>query len=123
MNAILKQHPSYTSAYSFLGSYYLQLPRVLGGDLDEALSMYRKGLALNPQGTGMRVGLAKTLIAKKMSKDARVELQRVLDEKAPSNPAEWKLRDVPAARKLLETLPSCGRAPTRRRRSFAAGQP
>ena len=106
MNAILKQHPNYTSAYSFLGSYYLQLPRVLGGDLDEALKMYRKGLTLNPRGTGMRVGLAKTLIAKKMPKDARVELQRVLDEKTPSNPAEWKLRDVPAARKLLETLPS-----------------
>jgi tetratricopeptide (TPR) repeat protein len=106
MNTILKHHPDYTSAYSFLGSYYLQLPRVLGGDLDEAMSMYRKGLALNPRGTGMRVGLAKTLIAKKMPKDARAELQRVLDETAPSKPAEWKLRDVPAARKLLETLGS-----------------
>jgi hypothetical protein len=106
MNTILQRHPDYTSAYSFLGSYYLQLPRVLGGDLDEAMSMYRKGLALNPHGTGMRVGLAKTFIAKKMPKDARLELQRVLDETAPSNPAEWKLRDVPAARKLLETLGS-----------------
>ena len=104
MNAILQRHPDYASAYSFLGSYYSQLPRVLGGDMNEAMSMYRKGLKLNPRSTGMRVGLAKTLIAKSMPTDARVELQRVLDETAPSNPAEWKLRDVPAAHKLLETL-------------------
>jgi tetratricopeptide (TPR) repeat protein len=106
MNAILERHPDYTSAYSFLGSYYYQLPRVLGGDVDKAMSFYRKGLALNPRASGMRVGLAKTLIAKEMPKDARVELRRVLDETAPSNPAEWSLRDVPAARKLLETLDS-----------------
>ena len=106
MNAILREHPNYTSAYSFLGNYYYQVPGLLGGDVDEAMRMFKKGLALNPRGTGMRVGLAKTLIGKKMPKEARVELQRVLDETAPSNPAEWKLRDVPAARKLLETLAS-----------------
>jgi hypothetical protein len=77
--------------------------------VDEAMRMFKKGLALNPRGTGMRVGLAKTLIGKKMPTEARVELRRVLDETAPSNPAEWKLRDVPAARKLLETLASGGR--------------
>lgn len=50
------------------------------------------------------MGLAKTLIKKKSPGDARAELQRVLEETAPSNPAEWTLRDGPEARKLLETL-------------------
>ena len=54
----------------------------------------------------MRVGLARTLIDKSMPNEARAELQRVLDETAPTNLAEWTLRDAPSARKLLESLPS-----------------
>jgi hypothetical protein len=54
----------------------------------------------------MRVGLARTLVDKGQADDARAELQRVLDEKAPSNLADWTLRDAPDARKLLESLPA-----------------
>lgn len=31
--------------------------------------------------------------------------QAVLDEKAPSNPADWTLKDSPEARRLLDALP------------------
>jgi tetratricopeptide (TPR) repeat protein len=104
MQAILRFHPAYTDAYGFLGSYYCELPWLIGGDVDKALGMFGKGLALEPRATGQRVGLAKALIKKGRLEDARAELQRVLDEKTPSNPAEWRLRDVAEARKLLETL-------------------
>jgi len=41
MNAILQRHPAYTNAYGFLGSYYYELPWLLGGDVDEAVKMFR----------------------------------------------------------------------------------
>ncbi len=88
-----------------LGNYYYRAPWPWGS-LDEATRMFRQGLARDPRATGMRVGLARTLIDKSMPNEARAELQRVLDETAPTNLAEWTLRDAPSARKLLESLPS-----------------
>jgi len=65
-----------------------------------------RALARDPRASGMRVGLARTLVDKGRPNDARAELLRVLDEKAPSNLADWTLRDAPDARKLLESLPA-----------------
>lgn len=103
VQTIIRDHPDYVGAYSFLGSYYYRAPWPWG-NLDEAMKMFRRGLGRDPRATGMRVGLARTLIDKGMPAEARVELQRVLDEKAPTNLAEWTLRDAPNARKLLESL-------------------
>jgi hypothetical protein len=50
----------------------------------------------------MRIGLARTLWKKGRTADARREAQAVLDEKAPSNPADWAVKDVPQARALLD---------------------
>jgi tetratricopeptide (TPR) repeat protein len=105
VQAIIRDHPDYVGAYSFLGNYYYRAPWPWG-NLDEAMRMFRQGLAREPRATGMRVGLARTLIDKSMPNEARAELQRVLDEKAPTNFAEWTLRDAPNARKLLESLPA-----------------
>jgi tetratricopeptide (TPR) repeat protein len=105
VQAILRDHPDYVGAYSFLGNYYYRAPWPWG-NLDEAMRMFREGLARDPRATGMRVGLARTLIDKSMPIEARVELQRVLAETAPANLAEWTLRDAPSARKLLGSLPS-----------------
>jgi tetratricopeptide (TPR) repeat protein len=105
VQAIIRDHPDYVGAYSFLGNYYYRAPWPWGS-LDEAMTMFRQGLARDPRATSMRVGLARTLIDKSMPGEARAELQRVLDEKAPSNLAEWTLRDAPNARKLLESLPA-----------------
>lgn len=41
----------------------------------------------------------------KLVPEARRELQAVLDEKTPSNPADWTLKDSPEARRLLDALP------------------
>jgi predicted Zn-dependent protease len=105
MRAIIRDHPDYVGAYSFLGNYYYRAPWPWG-NLDEAMKMFRQGLDRDPRATSMRVGLARTLIDKSMPSEARAELQRVLDEKAPTNLAEWTLRDAPNARKLLESLPA-----------------
>jgi len=105
MQAIIRDHPDYVGAYGFLAYYYYRAPWPWG-NLDEAMKMFRQGLARDPRATGMRVGLARTLVDKGLPNDARAELQRVLDEKAPSNLADWTLRDAPEARKLLESLPA-----------------
>jgi hypothetical protein len=48
-----------------------------------------------------RVGLGKTLLKLGRVAEARRELQAVVDEKAPSIPADWQLRDLREARALL----------------------
>jgi phytoene dehydrogenase-like protein len=76
----------------------------MGGDLKRAEEMFRKGLEQDPQFTAMRVGLGKTLIKLGRVTEAQRELQTVLDEKAPSNPADWAMRDTRETRALLEAL-------------------
>ena len=56
---------------------------LLGGDLDKAEAMFRKGLEIDPKFTVMRVGLAKTLIKKGRIAEARQEVDAVLNEKEP----------------------------------------
>ena len=103
MQVIIRDRPDYAGAYGFLGYFYYRAPWPWG-NRDEAMKMFRQGLARDPRDTGMRIGLARTLVDKGLANDARAELQRVLDEKTPSNLADWTLRDVPDARKLLESL-------------------
>ena len=64
------------------------MPGVFGGNLDRAEQMFRRGLEQDPRFTGLRVGLGKTLVKKGRFAEARRELQAVLDEKAPTNPAD-----------------------------------
>src|SRR5215813_2545183 len=64
----------------------------------------KTGLALDPRYTNMRLGLARTLLKKGHTADARRELEAVLGEKAPSNPADWAVKDVPQAKAILATL-------------------
>ncbi len=90
--------------YSLAGSVYYEVPGLLGGDLDKSEEMFRKGVELDPKFTGMRVGLAKTLIRKGRIVQARRELEAVLAEKEPRNPADWTLKDSTEAPALLESI-------------------
>lgn len=101
---ILALDPNFPPVYALAGNVYYEVPSLLGGGLDQAERMFRKGLALDPKFTGMRVGLAKTLIKKGRVAEARKELQAVLDEKAPRNLADWTMKDSKRARELLESI-------------------
>lgn len=101
---VLELDPGFAPVYALAGNVYYEVPLLLGGDLDRAEQMFRKGLALAPRFTGMRVGLAKTLIKKGRIADARKELRAVLDEKAPQNLADWTMKDSRQARELLESI-------------------
>src|SRR6266542_2826444 len=101
MQTALALDPGYAPAYALGGSIYYEVPGYAGGDLDRSEAMFRKGLELAPRDTNMRLGLARTLLKKGRTADARRELEAVLGEKAPSNPADWTIKDVPEAKAIL----------------------
>jgi thioredoxin-like negative regulator of GroEL len=106
IQTILQLDAKFTPVYALAGNVFYEVPGLLGGDLQKAEAMFRKGLEQDPRFTAMRVGLGKTLIRLGRVTEARHELQTVLDEKAPINPADWALRDTGEARELLEALKS-----------------
>jgi tetratricopeptide (TPR) repeat protein len=104
METALELDPGYAPAYALGGSIYYEVPGFAGGDLDRSEALFRKGLDLDPHYTNMRVGLARTLSKKGRVADARREALTVLEEKAPSNPADWIVKDVPQAKALLDQI-------------------
>lgn len=104
IRTLLELAPNVAAVYALAGNVDLEVPGPLGGDLERAEATFRKGLQLDPTFTGIRVGLAKVLIKKNQIAEARRELQAVLDEKDPTNPADWTMKDVPDARRLLASI-------------------
>ena len=106
IQTVLALDPQYTPVYALAGNVLYAVPPLMGGDLRQAEEMFRQGLAQDPHFTGIRIGLAKTLIKTGRSAEARNELQAVLDEKTPRNMGEWVMKDTKDARELLQGLDS-----------------
>lgn len=104
IDTILALDPKNTRAHSLAGNVYMALPRIAGGDSARAEDHFKKGLAIDPRFTVLRVDLARLYIATGRYPEARQELTRVLDERAPRIVADWTARDVPRARALLESI-------------------
>ena len=100
----LELDPRLPAAYALAGNVDYEVPGFLGGSLEGAERSFRKGLEVDPHFTPLRVGLAKVLRKQGRTAEARKELQAVLDETAPANPAEWSMRDAPEARTLLQAI-------------------
>jgi tetratricopeptide (TPR) repeat protein len=105
METALELDPRFPPAYVLAGTVYYEVPGLFGGDLEKSERLFRTSLEVDGRFTGLRVGLARTLIKRGRIPEARRELQAVLDEKTPSNPADWTLKDSPEARRLLDALP------------------
>ena len=97
----LELDPTLPAAYALAGNVDYEVPAVFGGSLERAEGYFRKGLGIDPRFTALRVGLAKVLRRQGRAAEARREIEAVLGETAPTNPAEWSMRDVPEARALL----------------------
>jgi tetratricopeptide (TPR) repeat protein len=104
MELVLQLDPDFAPAYNLAGNVYYEVPELLGGDLARAEELFRTGLSKDPRDTGIRLGLGKTLVKRRRYGEARRELQAVLDEKTPRNPADWAVKDTKAARELLDTI-------------------
>lgn len=104
IRTILELDPTFTAVYVLAGNVLYEVPGLLGGDLGKAEAMFRKGLEQDSKFTGLRVGLGKTLIKTGRITEARDQLQAVLDERAPTNLADWTLKDSREARALLDAI-------------------
>ena len=104
VDATLALDPKNLRALALQGNVLFEVPRIAGGDRDKAEEVFRKTLTIDPHFTNARIDLARVLIAKGKYGDARAELQKVLDEKAPQNIADWTVKDAPRARQLLESI-------------------
>jgi tetratricopeptide (TPR) repeat protein len=105
METALELDPRFPPTYVLAGTVYYEVPGLFGGDLEKSERLFRTGLEVDGRFTGLRVGLARTLIKRGRIPEARRELQAVVDEKTPSNPADWTLKDSPEARRLRDALP------------------
>jgi tetratricopeptide (TPR) repeat protein len=104
VDATLALDPKNLRALTLSGNVFLEVPGLFGGDRDKAEEQFRKALAIDPHFTVARVDLARVLIAKGRYADARQELQRVIDERAPNSIADWTVKDLPRARQLLASI-------------------
>lgn len=100
----LELDPRNLRALALSGNVFLEVPGLFGGDRAKAEQQFRKALEIDPHFTVARVDLARVLIATARYAEARRELQRVVDERAPNNIADWTAKDLPRARQLLESL-------------------
>jgi tetratricopeptide (TPR) repeat protein len=104
IETILTLDPRSARGHSLAGNVYMEVPRLAGGDRAKAEAYFKKGLEIDPRFTVLRVDLARLYIADGRYADARRELTRVLEERAPRIVADWTVKDVPRARALLESL-------------------
>ncbi len=104
IETVLELDPNHVGGLALAGSFYLETPGFMGGDVARAEGYERKALALDPHFTRARVELAKCLIERGRYVEARRELQQVLDETQPSYVADWAVRHKPTAERLLAQI-------------------
>lgn len=105
-STILSLNPASVEGHTLAGGLAAELPAMLGGDRSRAEEHFRKALAADPRRTGARVELARLYIATRRYAEAERELERVMEEPAPSDLPYWTLSDRPRARVLLGGLPA-----------------
>lgn len=92
LETVLRLDPGFGggSADRALGRWYFKVPRLFGGSHREAEAHLRASLRYAPQSTVSHYFLAEVLIDDGRTKEARAELQQILD--APIDP-EWAPED------------------------------
>ncbi len=101
LEIIFELNSKHLGAQALAGNVELALP---WGNLEKAEEYFRNGLKLDPHYTAIRVDLVRLLIKRGKYAEARKELRRVLNEREPSNFADWAVKDTTRARELLESI-------------------
>ena len=104
LDILFQLNPRSVRAHSLAGNLALEVPALFGGDKEKAEEHFKKGLAVDPRFTVLRVDLARVYIATARYPEARQELQRVINERAPTIVADWTVKDLPRAKQLLESI-------------------
>ena len=101
---VLRLNPSNVDGLLLAGGILAHLPPLMGGDRARAETYFKRALELDPHKTGARMELAQLYLASRRWNDARQELERVVDEAAPTDRPRWTVREAPRARALLVQL-------------------
>src|SRR2546430_10181882 len=101
---LLDLNPKSLRAHILAGNVFLELPGFVGGDRAKAEEHFKKALEVDPHFTAARVDLARLYIAGGRHADARRELQRVINETAPTFVADCTVKDIPRAKELLASI-------------------
>ena len=106
---VLRLNPNNVDGLILAASLASELPGVMGGNRPKAEALFKRALELDPHQTGGRLELARFYLATKRWRDAQRELQRILDEPAPTDVPRWTVSERPRARALLAELLGTGR--------------
>ena len=109
---VLKLNPSSVDGLILAAGLAAEVPGFMGGDRARAEMLFKQALETDPHQTGGRLELARLYITTRRWSEAQRELQRVIDERSPSDPPRWTLHDRPRARTLLTELHQRGRVTT-----------
>ena len=101
---VLKLNPSNVDGLTLAAALAAEMPGFLGGDRAKAETLFRRALEVDPHRTGARLELARFYVAAKRWRDAQRELQRVIDEPAPTDLPRWTVSERPRARAMLAEL-------------------
>jgi tetratricopeptide (TPR) repeat protein len=108
---VLKINPSNVDGLILAGGLAAEVPGFMGGDKARAETLFKRALETDPRQTGGRLELARLYVNTRRWQDAQRELQRVIDERSPSDRPRWTLNDRPRAEAMLTDLYQRGRVP------------
>jgi tetratricopeptide (TPR) repeat protein len=106
---VLRLNPTNVDGLILAASLAAEMPRFLGGDRAKAEALFKRALEVDPHMTGGRLELARLYIATRRWRDAQRELQRIVEEAAPTDVPRWTVSEMPRARALLAELYDRGR--------------
>lgn len=75
LDTVLELDPSHAQALSAKGGILLDLPPILGGNLEEAFRYLERAVRLNPTGSGTRLTMGRALLRRGDTEEAREQLR------------------------------------------------
>ncbi len=100
----LELNPNHPAALHMMGMMLEELPWILGGDADGALSYLRQAVAADPSYAHARLDLAKAYLKRRDAAAARRELDIILRQPPATSPSETDRRRRQEAANLLDSL-------------------
>jgi len=100
----LELNPDHAAALHMMGMMLEELPWVLGGDHDGALTYLRRAVTVDPHYTHARLDLAKVYLKRRDVKAARNELDLLIAQPLPSEASAGDRRHREEAIRLRESL-------------------
>lgn len=102
----LELNPDHAPALHMMGMMLEELPWLLGGDAESALTYLRRAVVVDPRYVHARLDLARAYIKRKDSGAARRELEIIVQLPLPSDASANNRRQRKEARELLNSLPA-----------------